>query len=86
MGKNITEVELRKTKKEIVNSDEYKRMVKDSYTAVSVAEGFGEGENASPLEQQSAWQYLHDSRMAYSLQGWFGRTAQSLIQNGTIFG
>ena len=31
-----------------------------------------------------AWQYLHDTRLAYSLQGWFGRTAQDLIKKGII--
>jgi hypothetical protein len=31
-----------------------------------------------------AWQYLHTSGLAYQLQGWFGRTAQSLITQGVI--
>ena len=33
-----------------------------------------------------AWQHLHDTRLAYKLQGWFGRTAQSLIEQGVING
>ena len=31
-----------------------------------------------------AWQYLHDTGLAYQLQGWFGRTAQDLLNNGII--
>ena len=55
----------------------------DSYTAVSIAEGFADFE---PTEEQTieAWQYLHDTGLAYSLQGWFGRTAQALIEDGVI--
>jgi len=33
-----------------------------------------------------AWQYLHDTRIAYQLQGWFGRTASDLIAQGVING
>lgn len=54
------------------------------YLATAIAEGFCEGENASREEQIAAWQYLHDTGMAYRLQGWFGRTAQSLIEQGII--
>jgi len=56
----------------------------DSYTATAYAEGFCEGEGASEQEQLTAWQYLHDTRRAYSLQGWFGRTATALIEAGAI--
>ena len=55
-----------------------------SYLATAYAEGFCEGENATEREQLTAWQYLHDKRIAYSLQGWFGRTAQGLIKAGYI--
>ena len=54
------------------------------YLATAIAEGFCEGENATEEEILTAWQYLHDTRQAYSLQGWFGRTAQNLIQNKQI--
>lgn len=54
------------------------------YLAVAFAEGFCEGEGASEEEQLCAWQYLHDKGIAYNLQGWFGRTAQSLIENEII--
>lgn len=51
------------------------------YQAVGLAEGFEEGTKEQIIE---AWQYLHDTGLAYKLQGWFGRTAQSLIEEGVI--
>lgn len=54
------------------------------YLATAIAEGFCEGEGASEKDQLIAWQWLHDKKIAYSLQGWFGRTAQNLIDNGYI--
>ena len=60
----------------------YKKLT--SYLATAYAEGFCEGEGASEVEQLTAWQYLHDTRIAYNLQGWFGRTSNSLVENGTI--
>ena len=53
------------------------------YQAVGLAEGFEEGTEEQIIE---AWQHLHDTGLAYKLQGWFGRTAQSLIQKGVING
>ena len=52
-----------------------------TYRAVGLAEGFEEGTEEEVIE---AWQYLHDTGHAYNLQGWFGRTAQQLIQEGII--
>ena len=54
------------------------------YLATAIAEGFCEGEGATREQQIEAWQYLHDTRQAYKLQGWFGRTAQDLINEGII--
>jgi hypothetical protein len=54
------------------------------YLACAIAEGFCEGENATEEQQIEAWQYLHDTRLAYSLQGWYGRTATTLIEEGKI--
>jgi hypothetical protein len=54
------------------------------YFATAYAEGFNEGAGASKQEQLTAWQWLHDKQLAYSLQGWFGRVAQQLIENGYI--
>ena len=49
--------------------------------AVGLAEGFEEGTEEEIIE---AWQYLHNTGLAYKLQGWFGRTAKRLIQEGVI--
>jgi hypothetical protein len=54
------------------------------YLATAIAEGFCEGEGASEEEQVRAWQFLVDSGMAWTLQGWFGRTAMTLIKTGVI--
>jgi len=54
------------------------------YMATAYAEGFCEGEGASKDEQLTAWQWLHDTKLAYKLQGFFGRTANSLLENGYI--
>ncbi len=52
------------------------------YKATVIVEGFNEGENASKEDQINAWQYLIDTGKAWSLQGWYGRTATRLIQDG----
>ena len=52
------------------------------YQAIGLAEGFEEGTEEQIIE---AWQHLHDTGLAYKLQGWFGRTAQSLIEQGVIY-
>ena len=50
--------------------------------AVAIAEGFCEGENATKKQQIEAWQHLIDTGLAWTLQGWFGRTAAALIEQG----
>tara|TARA_R110000851_G_scaffold294238_1_gene448841 strand:- start:259 stop:420 length:162 start_codon:yes stop_codon:yes gene_type:complete len=52
----------------------------DRYTAVGLAEGFIEAENEDQVLQ--AWQYLVDTGLAWQLQGFFGRTANNLIEAG----
>lgn len=54
----------------------------NNYTAVSIAEGFHKGENATEAEQIEAWQHLIDTGLAWKLQGWFGRAAVVLIERG----
>lgn len=54
----------------------------DNYTAVGIAEGFIEADNEEQV--LAAWQHLVDTGLAWSLQGWFGRTAQRLIDDGFI--
>jgi len=54
------------------------------YLACAIAEGFCEGEGATEEEQIEAWQYLHDTGKAYTLQGWYGRTAIRLLEEGII--
>jgi hypothetical protein len=54
----------------------------DSYNAVGIAEGFVEADSEEQVLE--AWQYLVDTGMAWKLQGWFGRTAQQLINQGYI--
>ena len=54
------------------------------YKATAYAEGFCEGEGASEEEQLAAWQYLVDCGLAWKLQGFFGRGANALIEDGQI--
>jgi len=52
------------------------------YEATGLAEGFIEAESEEQIIK--AWQHLHDTGLAYNLQGWFGRTARDLINEGII--
>lgn len=52
----------------------------DQFTAVGIAEGFIAAESEDQIVE--AWQYLIDTGLAWQLQGWFGRTAQGLIDHG----
>lgn len=52
----------------------------DSYTATGIAEGFIDAESEDQVIE--AWQTLINTGLCWRLQGWFGRTAQNLINNG----
>ena len=52
----------------------------DDFTAVGIAEGFVEANTEEQIIQ--AWQHLIDTGLAWTLQGWFGRTAAGLIEQG----
>ena len=54
----------------------------DNYTATGIAEGFIEADSEEQVIE--AWQQLVDTGLAWQLQGWFGRTAQQLIDSGYI--
>jgi len=53
-----------------------------NYEAIGLAEGFISAESDEQIIE--AWQHLHDTGLAYKLQGWFGRTAKLLIEAGRI--
>lgn len=52
-----------------------------TYTACAAVEGF-DGEDHDQDEILDAWQHLIDTGACWTLQGWYGRTAQSLIERG----
>ena len=47
--------------------------------AIQICEQLVTAENE---EETEAWQYRIDTGMAWQLQGWFGRTAKRLIDEG----
>lgn len=53
----------------------------NNYKAVSIAEGFCDF-TPTEAEQIEAWQHLIDTGLAWTLQGWFGHYAMSLIEQG----
>jgi len=52
----------------------------DNFNAVGIAEGFIPCDSEDEVIR--AWQHLIDTGMAWTLQGWFGRTANALIEAG----
>ena len=55
----------------------------ENFEAVMIAEGVEEA--SSEEEFISAWQHLINTGLAWSLQGWFGRTAKNLIDEGICY-
>jgi hypothetical protein len=57
----------------------------NDYLATTIAEGFCEGtEYQNEDDILKAWSYLIKTGLCYKLQGWFGRSANNLIQSGLI--
>ena len=58
--------------------------VSDVYTACGLIEEFVDIPDGEDTEHAltCAWQYLIDSGHAWTLQGWYGRNAHALIQDG----
>ncbi len=52
----------------------------DTFTATMIAEGVEEVETEE--EYLNAWQHLIDTGIVWTLQGFFGRTATDLIEQG----
>ena len=49
----------------------------DIEKAIGIAEGYEDVKNEEEIIE--AWQYLIDSGACWKLQGWFGRTAELMI-------
>lgn len=64
-------------------NDRYNGYKWDAYSACACAEGF-DGEESSEEKQLSAWQYIYDSGLYKSLQGFYGRAVQALLESGQL--
>ena len=53
-----------------------------NYMAIGIAEGFEEDESEEQVIE--AWQHIYDNKLHLTLQGWFGRTLERLIDAGYI--
>ena len=53
--------------------------IMNAHLAIQICEQLVMAEHDEEVE---AWQYLIDTGLAWQLQGWYGRTAQRLINDG----
>jgi len=53
-----------------------------AHQAIGLAEGFIEAESEEQFIE--AWQYLLDVGLVWQLQGFFGRTAVAMIEEGIL--
>jgi hypothetical protein len=51
----------------------------NTFDAVMIAEGVHDADERTYVE---AWQHLIDTEVCWNLQGWFGRQATRLIEEG----
>lgn len=58
--------------------------ITDTYTACGIVEGFDVPEGTTALDELNAWAYLIKTGAAWTLQGWYGRCARNLIDDGYI--
>lgn len=54
----------------------------DNFTATMIAEGVQEADSEEQFLE--AWQHLVDTGLAWQLQGFFGRTAMQMINDGIL--
>lgn len=54
----------------------------NSFEAIEIIEGDTDADEAMILE---AWQHLIDTGLVWSLQGFYGRTAARLIEQGLCY-
>lgn len=59
-------------------------MTVTNFDAIGIAEGWIEADSEEQVIE--AWQHLVDTGLAWQLQGWFGRNAARLIDEGIIEG
>ena len=78
------EIELQKLKDSIMKQPDNKRTDIEwtSYLACAYAEGFCEGDGATAEQQIEAWSFIAINELWKTLQGFYGRNVQSLIQQG----